>query len=79
MQISGAPASLMHAAARRALSIEQQELIAHCHTVEGSARQLIRRIDATKEFDPQWLAAARIQLKTGFMQLKCAIAERDFF
>jgi hypothetical protein len=79
MNTHNAPASLAVAAMRTVRTAKQAELIAHCDTVERNIVQLIHAIEATKDFDGQWLARARMDLRVGTMCLRAAITHKDFF
>jgi hypothetical protein len=74
-----APTSLMHAARERAGTLEQEELLAHCRSLEGQIRQVIRRIEAGKNYDAAWLTHARSHLQIGMMCAVRAITRQDFF
>jgi hypothetical protein len=71
--------ALAQAARGREQAVLQEELLAHCRQLERNIRHTIHTIEASKEFDPQWLAAARMQLNTGLMQLVRAVTRKDFF
>lgn len=76
----GAPASLAHEARRRELSVDQQERLAHCDTIENNLRHLIKFIEAgAGDIDSAWLTIARTHLQIGVMCARRAITRQDFF
>jgi len=79
MNTHGAPASLAHEARRRELSVDQQERIAHCDTVENNLRHLIKFIETGGDLDAAWLTIARTHLQIGMMCARRAITRQDFF
>jgi hypothetical protein len=78
--MSGAPTSLAHEARRRELTVDQQERIAHCDTVENNIRHLLKFIEAGGgEINPVWLTHARSFMEIGMMCARRAITRQDFF
>jgi hypothetical protein len=79
MNAHGAPPSLAMAADRRQREAATEELLTHSRQLERNIRHTLKVIEVTKDFDPQWLAAARVNLNIGVMCLNRAITRQDFF
>jgi hypothetical protein len=73
MTHSTAPVSL-------ALTSDAREEMLHaCRQLERNLQHTLRMVEGTKQCDPQWLAAARMDLNKGLMCLVRSVTRQDFF
>ena len=77
--MSTAPSSLEHRAHQRDLEATRSDLMTRTLFVEDTIRKIMGLTEDTKDFDAQWLAAARMDLAKGLMCLRRAIMRKDFF